>query len=586
MTSAGWSASRGRRVGWGVAAIVVGVVLAATAWVGVRTLLARAELESAVPIAEEVRVGLIAGDESATGTAIVDLANHAAAADALTSDPIYGLARAVPFVGPNLSAFREVTVTINRIVGTGLLPLASLAVAFEAGSLGPVDGAFQLQPLIDAAPALDTADRVLRGARADLAAIDTSATVEPVTEAVERVSAVVDDAASAVSTASNVATLLPAMLGADADRTYLLMFQNNAELRATGGLPGALAIVNTSNGRFALGEQSSATAFPRYEAPVLPLDRGTTSLYRQVGQFMQNVNSTPEFPTAAALASEMWRLQFGVEVDGVIAIDPVLLSYLLEATGPVTVSTGDVLDSGTVVDFLLSQVYAKYPDPDTQDVVFADAARAVFGALSTGALDQGKLRDALARGGEERRILIWNSRPDEARVLAGTTFDGDLPRTNAGGNTIGVFLNDATGAKMDYYLGAGVDVTSAGPETTATAVTLTSSAPEDAAISLPAYVTAGGVYGVPPGTIRTRVMVYGPVGTRIVSTSRDGGEIEAQVEEHLGRPVAQVTVDLAPGASSSVTVEIEGADDRVPTFVQMTPLIRSADIGIEVPPNR
>ena len=81
-------------------------------------------------------------------------------------------------------------------------------------------------------------------------------------------------------------------------------------------------------------------------------------------------------------------------------------------------------------------------------------------------------------------------------------------------------------------------------------------------------------------------MVYGPVGTRIVATSRDGGEIEAQVEEHLGRPVAQVIVDLAPGASSSVTVEIEGADDRVPTFVQMTPLIRSADIGIEVPPNR
>ncbi|TFB67457.1 DUF4012 domain-containing protein [Cryobacterium sp. Hz9] len=41
--------------------------------------------------------------------------------------------------------------------------------------------------------------------------------------------------------------LLPAMLGADGQRSYLLLFQNNPEVRATGGLPGAFAEISTEN---------------------------------------------------------------------------------------------------------------------------------------------------------------------------------------------------------------------------------------------------------------------------------------------------------------------------------------------------
>ncbi|MBC7724927.1 MAG: DUF4012 domain-containing protein [Burkholderiaceae bacterium] len=561
-------------------------LVAATVWVGARSLLAKNELEATVPLAEKVKAALIAGDQSATGASIVELANHARAASALTSDPIYAIAQSVPFVGPNLTAFRQVTVTIDHIIGTGLLPLASLAVTFEAGTLGPVDGAFQVQPLIDAAPTLETADRIMREAQRDLAAIDTSATIGAVTDAVARVDSVVNNAAVSVATASNVATLLPAMLGTTEDRTYLLMFQNNAEVRATGGLPGALAIVNTSKGRFSLGEQSSATKFPHYPAPVLPLDRATASLHPEVGQFMQDVNETPDFPTAAALAREMWRREKGVSVDGVISIDPVALSYILKATGPVTVSTGDVLDSKTVVDFLLSGVYAKYPDPVTQDSVFADAAQAVFSAIATGSLDQGELRDALAKASSERRILIWNTREAEQKVLAGTHFAGTLPKTNAGGDLIGVYLNDASGAKMDYYLDAATTVTSgADPGSYRADVAVSSSAPADAATSLSAYVTGGGVYGVPPGSVRTRVLVYGPVGSHVTATRLNGVPVEAQVEQDFGRGVAQVIVQLAPGEVATVSVDLEGASSPSSgeAAVRMTPLIREGKVIINAP---
>ncbi len=42
---------------------------------------------------------------------------------------------------------------------------------------------------------------------------------------------------------------MPAFLGADGDRNYLYVFQNNAEVRSTGGLPGNISLVHASDGR-------------------------------------------------------------------------------------------------------------------------------------------------------------------------------------------------------------------------------------------------------------------------------------------------------------------------------------------------
>jgi len=73
-----------------------------------------------------------------------------------------------------------------------------------------------------------------------------------------------------------------------------------------------------------------------------------------VARYPQDVNLSPDFPTAAALFAKMYTGRTGTAVDGVVAIDPVALSYLLEGTGPVDVGDGVVLTSDTVVPVLLS----------------------------------------------------------------------------------------------------------------------------------------------------------------------------------------------------------------------------------------
>ena len=63
---------------------------------------------------------------------------------------------------------------------------------------------------------------------------------------------------------------MPALLGGSGPRDYLLVFQNNAELRATGGLPGVMSLIHAENGRVDITRQASAGAMGELDEPVLP----------------------------------------------------------------------------------------------------------------------------------------------------------------------------------------------------------------------------------------------------------------------------------------------------------------------------
>jgi hypothetical protein len=572
-----------RRILLTAAAGVALLVVLWITWVAARALLARGELEQAVPLASSVQRDLLAGDPAGAEAGVAELREHSSRAVSLTGDPVWAVTEVVPFVGPNLRAFREIAGIVDRIGGDALQPVVGIAGSLDVGSLTPKDGRIDLDPVVAAQEPVRQADDALAAALDDVTAIDTGATVTPVTDAVSRLRETVGSAAETLAVVRHVTDLAPAMLGADGDRRYLLMFQNNAEVRSAGGIPGALALVTTGDGSFSLSTQDSARAFPRLAEPALPLDPQTAGLYGTItGRYMQDVTLTPEFPQAAPLAAEMWRLKHGDAVDGVISIDPVALSYLLEATGPITLATGDVLRSEDAVDLLLHDVYLRYPDSEVQDAVFASVAESVFSAISSGDVEPAALVSALGRAAEERRILIWSSRADEQTTLDGTTFQGSLPDDNDESTVFGVFLNDSTGAKMDYFLTLATTQAMAmcrddGRPNYRTDVTLGSTAPTDAA-SLPSVITGGGAYGVAPGDIKTRVAVYGPPGTVPLHVRIDDQDVPFQPEVVGGRAVAQVEVTLSPGQEVRISVDTLG-DKRTdtPLSIVTTPVINAIE---------
>jgi len=557
------------------------IALLATLWVGVRGALAYGHLRDAQAAADGVRTALT--DPAAASGAIDGIAAETSAAHALTDDPIWNAAEVLPWVGPQLAAVSTVAASIDEVASTALTPLADVATNFSVDALRPQGGQIDLTGFVGIQDAAATGAAGIDRATASVDAIDRSMLVTPLRTAVDDVAELLHETRDGTGALSRATALLPAMLGAEGPRDYLVLFQNNAEWRSLGGIPGAMAVIHTDGGAMSLAAQESSSDYRKYDTSVLPLDPEIEAIYGQrPGKWIQNVTQVPDFTVSATLAREMWaREHGGAQVDGVLALDPVALSYLLEATGPVTLPTGDVLTAENAVPLLLNEVYQRYERPADQDTFFAAAAASVFDALAQGGVDPAALVAALARAGDEQRLLIWSAHPEDQTVLEGTTLAGGLPVTDAAASRFGVYVNDGTGSKMDYYLTATPSVTwdqctldgnEIASGTATLAATVTNNAPADAA-NLPWYITGGGNFGVPPGIARTVGYIYLPEGFELLDATITG-ELGFGGGMHEGRRVLSFSVDLAPGASATAYVTVRApAGSAKELVIQSTPTL-------------
>lgn len=577
--------NRARTVLWIVLAVVL-LLIFAVAWVGVRGVLAKGHLERAFADVSTLRSQLSSGDTSGAQATAAKLEDEASAARSLTSDPIWATSEYVPFFGTNLRAVRQVAAVVDDVATGAVAPVAGVVGELGSDSFAPKDGKVDLGPLVRAQAPMQQAATTIDKASKDVGAIDVSGTLSPVTSAVNQLRTALQSVEGQVGVANRVVQLAPAMLGADGDRRYLLLFQNNAELRAGGGIPGAVALLNVQDGGISLQDQRSGSSFGPYPESVLPLDVGTRGLYGEItGRYMQDVTLTPRFDVSGALAREMWKRETGTEVDGVLALDPVTLGYLLQATGPVTLQTGDTLTADNAVQLLLSDVYARYPDPKVQDAFFASAASSVFEKVSSGGFDAKQFVAALTKSAAEDRLRLWSADDGEERLIAGTALAGELPTASAQTRQFGVYLNDGTASKMDYYLEKTVSVGAAlcradGRPTSAVEVTIKNTAPADAATSLPRYVTGGGAFGTDPGNIKTLVAVYAPENGIYLGSSQDGKQVPVQTVMDGGHPVVQLQTLLAPGQSTTFRVAFLGDEKYAKAAVDAlsTPGVRHSKV--------
>lgn len=175
---------------------------------------------------------------------------------------------------------------------------------------------------------------------------------------------------------------------------------------------------------------------------------------------------------------------------------------------------------------------------------------------------------------------MWSAHEADQKILAGTTLTGELPTSDASAERFGVYLNDATGAKMDTYLdvhiGLGeVSCRQDGRPHYAVDVTLSNTAPADAAIALPASVTGGGYYGVAPGNVKTLILVYGPKDAQNIGVTRAGEKIPYHPATDNGYPVSQMSVELAPGEFSITRVYMLGGSQAHGELVAVsTPVVK------------
>ncbi|GAA4708337.1 DUF4012 domain-containing protein [Nocardioides conyzicola] len=566
-----------RRKVWIAVSVFLGLVLLGAAWVGWTAYRVNQSLSAAVDDVTTLRAAIEDGDDTAADAALDRLEQHSGSAAGRTDGPTWWVLEQLPSYGDDAEGVAVVSSVIDDLTTSGIRPLVE--VSGDLDSIVPRDG--KIDPAAVEALQTPTADAgaAFEQANDQLSAEDPSGYVERLRSKYRELARQVSDAAAALGSAETAVQVLPAMLGSNSAQNYLLIFQNNAEIRATGGLPGAVSLVHADNGAVSMTRQVAASSFGFTAKPVLPLTAAEKEIYDdKIGTFFLNANVQPSFPRASDFWKARWEQVYPEQVDGVLSIDPVALSYVLGATGPITV--GDItLTEDNAVDELLHQVYVRYSDPADQDTFFRDVASAMFNKISQGADSPRDLISALAQGADEHRIYVHDFDQSVQSKLSGTGVAGEL-KTEPGPNPqVGVYLTDATGAKMSYYLRYDVDVQATyctgGVQGLAGHARLVSDAPTDAA-GLPPYITGGGVYGTKAGNQLVFVRLFGPVGGAVGTVALNGKPITGfPAVDYDGRKVFTAVVELKPQQNADLTWRMKsGPRQTSDVQVSVTPSVQ------------
>lgn len=601
-----------RRVVLSVLGLALLVVLAAGGWLASRVLIVKDSLESAQSQLGSFKDAVGTGSVS-TAAMYEDLSKNTKTAAAESRDPIWLWSEGLPVLGPNLTAVRQVSTMVNDLTKDGVQPVAIAADGLSIDSLKPVDGKVDIQPLKALPDAVAALDDAMGVAQKRAEAIDTSETLPQISGAMTQVTSLMEQASPVLKELRKVLPFLYPALGGEETRYYLLMFQNNAEERASGGNPASMALLKVKDGSIKLVEQASSGDFPIFEkfggVGIKTFDENWEKLYGlRTTRFVTNMTWTPDFTKTAKMAQAWWERDFGRKVDGVISMDPVALSYLLGATGPIQLETGDELNRDNAVSFLLSDVYAKYPDPVQQDLVFGSAAGKIFSTITSGQGEPKNYISVMEPAIAEGRLKIWSADKKEQKVIGTYPIAGELPEDNTTETRVGVYNNDSATSKMSYYMDSTVSVTAnqCNPEkpkySVSTAVTNTLA--WDAVYTLPSYVLAGNKQ-VQIGYDRQWVVFYGPVGSKLTSAKIGDEEVvfgdtfevynpgatggwnsrPATLGTDKGRPVGMVEITIAPGETVTVNARFSGGKDASSNVtLSTTPKVRPVPAEITQAP--
>jgi hypothetical protein len=240
-----------------------------------------------------------------------------------------------------------------------------------------------------------------------------------------------------LQTGSALARLAPALLGADSPKTYLLLAQNNDELRPTGGFISGVGLLPVDRGQ--LGEIDFVDSYsvynPNVDHPLAPPDLEQT-MGAQILLF-RDANWSADFPSSAQVAQALYQLDMGRATDGVIAFDLEATRRLVAALQPLALPGYQQPLTGDNVLAAMREIWAEPVEVEStvreargtdwwlhRKDFMGDLATAARARLESGQIDFGLLAQALYSSLQEKHVLVAVNDPATSALLAEAGWSG------------------------------------------------------------------------------------------------------------------------------------------------------------------
>lgn len=315
------------------------------------------------------------------------------------------------------------------------------------------DGRLDTSPWPKAQPHLARVDELLRRATARVDDVADTWVIGPVARARRELAARLAELERFAAWTEEASHLVPSMLGASGPRRYLLVVQNLAEARATGGLIGGFALIEANRGRFRLTRVAANSELLEAAEPI-PAPAWFRERYDIWGsrQKWQNVNMEADLRVTGPLIAWLFERTIGTRVDGVITTDPIGLAELLRVTGPIEGPHGITLEADSFAHLAMNEAYRIFAGPRVEGerkAFFVEAGALIWGRLLETA-DVRRAAEALGRAARGRHLMVWSSDGADEAALERVDLAGAF--RDAGNAFVGVVTQTTTRSKVDYYL--------------------------------------------------------------------------------------------------------------------------------------
>lgn len=434
---------------------------------------------------------------------------------------------------------------------------------------------FLIQTIDDILPRIDEISEKARLANEELGKIDPNRYPEEVNgqevrSKLKQYLTLAEEATKFVAESKPLLEAAPYLLGIDETRTYLLLFQNDKELRPTGGFITAYSIVDVTNGK--IQPVSSSDIYhlderyrPHIKTPKPIVDYIRGPYHLSDGWRLRDMNWNPDFRETMELFLPEAETAGIKDIDGVIAVDTHVVVNILRATGPIDVpgyglfssEHDERCDCPQVVYELESFADVEGPivwsENEPGKIVFApenylnrkEIVGPLMNSVLANSLGQPKeklptLFEAGWKSITEKHVLLYMFDQKAQEGLEAFGIAGRVEDFN--GDYLHIVDANLAGRKSNLYVTQEVaqDIEVAGDGTVTKTVAITYQNPQD---------YDGWLNSVLPNWTR----IYIPKGSEVLET--DGFDESAELYEELGKTVISGGFELRPKGIKKITVK-------------------------------
>lgn len=255
--------------------------------------------------------------------------------------------------------------------------------------------------------------------------------------------------------------LLRMILGDGSDRYYVIVAQNSAEIRASGGFPGSFGNVQIKDGAIEIGDFSKThdhlKLYPPYDLEEKMAGKDTV-IFGEWVEWSWDAGLCPDFERVGKIWAACYEDMHDLKVDGMISMTPSVIQDLLAVYGEVVLSDGTVIDGTNATRMLQHDLYYQYHgrenfvDDSFLDALFEETAKATMAKVLSGFSVRQliELMDIFKKDTADRTIMFWFADEKAEELCREMGCSGGLNK-DAKHPVAGIYFSDWTSSKMGWF---------------------------------------------------------------------------------------------------------------------------------------